>query len=283
MTAAAARVAVALVKQLRDATGAPVLECKRALEAVDSQLDAAVELLRARGAHVAARKANRSAQKALVALRLSDDGRVGGMLQLCSESDFVHGHDRVRQVAERGLQLLIEKHVRDNEQLLERLEPELHQAMGAVNEKVTVARSAVLEAPNAGTGRVYAYLHNNAQVGVLLALSGASPSGRNIAMHIAAMNPPFLSADRVDAAVLEREQRVAEARAIQATPDPRRQQQIARGMLRSFTEEHCLLEQTLVTEGAADAASGQRPRTVEEALGKEVQVVEFVRFGPLEE
>lgn len=283
--AAAPSVPAALVKRLREATGAPILECKRALESSERDLAAATDWLRRRGVSVAAKKSARHTACGLVALGVSGDGRRGAMLQLSTETDFVHGAESVQAVARRGVQLLLLEGKggggATHERLCEALAADIARAVAHVNENLSVARSTVLDAGSGdgggGRGRVGAYLHNNAQIGALVALSRETPLARSIAMHVAAMNPPYLSRDRVESEVVRREREALAAQLEGSGKPAHLVDRIVDGRMSKFYASTCLLEQALVTDSAEQQQ--QQQRSVQRALPQGTAIVDYVRYS----
>jgi elongation factor Ts len=272
----------ALVRQLRDLTGAPVVECKRALESCGGELDAARDLLSSYGERIMQKKGQRSTNSGFVALALSTDLRRGAMLELRSETDFVHQLPVVQHLAKHGLELLLKDGVADHQYLLSAVRDDLQAAIAKTDENIAIQRSICLRIPETcSTGRVYAYLHNHARVGVLLGLSAPSPLGRQVAMHIAAMQPRYISAEDIEPSVLQRIERaplidanVANAAAT-SQGFPSRE---SNSKLHAYFAKHCLLDQLLITD-TADERYHNQPRTVQQALGQAVAVIAFERFA----
>jgi len=272
----------ASIRQLRDLTGAPVMECKKALERCDGKLDAALGLLSSYAETVMRKKAQRSTRSGLIALEVAPDQRCGAMVEIRSETDFVHQLPVVQRVSQRGLELLLRGAVTNVQELLEALRDELREAVAKTDENLTVHRGIRLQVPDTfRDGRIYSYLHNHARVGVLVACSAPSPLGRQVAMHIAAMNPQYVSAADIEPSVYEsllpaEDEAFRAPRqlgAANASPPQRRSVKFE-----AFIAERCLLDQVLVTD-SADERSRSRQRTVREAIGPEISVLAFERFA----
>ncbi|KAF6000539.1 hypothetical protein CCYA_CCYA19G4688 [Cyanidiococcus yangmingshanensis] len=271
-----------LVRQLRDLTGAPVVECKKALESCNGELDAAKALLISYGERIMQKKGQRSTNSGFIALAVSPDQRRGAMLELRSETDFVHQLPVVQRLGQRGLELLLNEGVVDHQNLIWKVQDELQSAITRTDENITIQRSVCLQIPDTcSSGRVYSYLHNHARVGVLLGLSAPSPCGRQVAMHIAAMRPQYVSSADIEPSVLRRIQlgshtSASDARAEVNVQKPSKNESKAR--LETYFAEHCLLDQALITDAADERYRGQ-PRSIREALGPDVSVFAFERFA----
>ncbi len=283
-----AEITAALVKELRETSGAGMMDCKKALVENDGDLDAAVDWLRTKGLAAAAKKAGRVAAEGLVAV--ATDGAKGAIVEINSETDFVARNPDfqgfVGKVA--GVALLSGgdaeavgaaemdggKSVQDT----------LTSLIGTIGENMTFRRAASLAV---GEGVVASYVHSAAapdmgRIGVLVALEGTGDTakladfGKQLAMHVAAANPQWVSQDEVDGEALERERTVlAEQAKASGKPDDIVQKMVD-GRIRKYYEEVCLLDQTFVIDGESKVSKAV------EAAGKDaggsVKVAGFVRF-----
>jgi len=282
-----AEITAALVKELRETSGAGMMDCKRALTETAGNLQDAVDWLRKKGLAAAAKKAGRVAAEGLIGVATS--GTSGAMVEVNSETDFVARNESFQSfVAEvAGLALTAE----NLEALRARSMPggksvaeKLTQLVGTIGENLTLRRMAALSVKQ---GLVCSYVHNAAapglgKIGVLVGLeSAADPGklagfGRQLAMHVAAANPQSLSIAGVDPAALERERGVLTE---QARASGRPEEIIAKmvdGRLRKYYEDVVLLEQLYVIDGET------RVKAAIEKAGREagapVAVSGFVRL-----
>ena len=285
-----AAVTAALVKQLRDQTGAGMMDCKAALTATDGDFEAAVDWLRKKGLAAAAKKAGRVASQGLVGLAVS--GRRGAMVEVNSETDFVaRNHDfqaLVRTIAQLALEI-----GGDRERLIQATVPgsgrsvadEITQAVAVIGENINLRRSAAIEVD---AGVVGAYVHGVlapglGTIGVLVGLhSSGDPErlaglGKQLAMHVAAAKPQAASIDRLDAATLERERAIYADQARASGKPENIIDKIVEGRVRKFYEEAVLLEQPFVID--PDLKVRDAIDRVAEEIGGSIAVTEFVRFS----
>ncbi len=284
-----AQVTAALVKELRETTGAGMMDCKKALTENDGEIEAAVDWLRKKGLAAAAKKAGRTAAEGLIGV--VTDGPRGALVEVNSETDFVARNDAfqgfVRTVANLALEangelaaLAEAPYPESGRSVAE----ELTQMISTIGENMNLRRTTVL---SVGQGVVSAYMHNQAapglgKIGVLVALECAAESpelaqlGKQLAMHVAAAMPVAVDRDGIDAADLDRERAIL---AEQARASGKPEEIIAKmveGRLRKHYEDVCLLEQTYVIDGETKVR-----QVIEQAgkdLGAPVSVTAFARF-----
>ena len=273
-----AQISAALVKQLRERTGSGMMECKKALEESDGDIEAAVESMRKAGLAKADKKAGRIAAEGAIVLRTATDGKAIALVEVNCETDFVaKGEDFQRfagQVAER----VLEADPKDLEALLallleqdksvDRVRREL---VAKVGENINVRRFARV---GSATGLLSGYLHGN-RIGVVVELVGGNPElAKDIAMHVAASRPLYVSAEQVPAELLAKEREIYIAQAEQEDKDKPKPAHITAkkvdGRLRKFIEEITLLGQPFVKDDK---------QHVEQILKRaNAQVVGFQRF-----
>jgi elongation factor Ts len=265
-------ISAADVKKLRDATGAGMMDCKKALTEADGDYDAAVEILRVNGqAKAAKRGAERSATNGLVAF---EDG---ALLQLGAETDFVAKNQEFQDLATEAVKAVAANHATGVEAANAAALPS-GQTVGEAVEALAVKIGEKLEVSNAAyfDGKTVVYLHRRAsdlppQVGVLVEYDGADETAaRAVAMQIAAMRPTYLSRDEVPADLVENERRIAEAQAKEEGKPERALPKIVEGRVNSFFKDVALLDQPSVTDGKTSVG-----KQLENAG---VTVKRFVRF-----
>ena len=284
-------VTAALVKELRDKTGAGMMDCKRALSESDGDVEAAVDWLRKKGLAAAAKKAGRIAAEGLIGV--ATRGAAGAVVEVNAETDFV-ARNELFQAFVRTVAALAVDHQGDVESLKEAAYPgtgrtvagELAELIGRIGENMVLRRMARLAV---GHGVVSSYVHNVlgpglGKIGVLVALESEAaenelaPLARQLAMQVAAANPLYLDIASVPAAALERERAVLRE---QAKGTARTEEIVARmveGRLRKFYEETVLLEQIFVIDGEGKNRVGQVVEAAAKAAGKPIRVAGFVRF-----
>jgi elongation factor Ts len=285
-----AEITAALVKELREKTGAGMMDCKRALGETSGDLEAAVDWLRKKGLAAAAKKAGRVAAEGLVGV--ATRGGVGAVVEVNSETDFVARNDIfqhfVRAVTERALETgddLAKLSGVDFPGTGRSVGDELMHMIATIGENMALRRVRRLAVKE---GVVHAYVHNAltpglGKIGVLVALESRAdaaklgPVAKQLAMHVAAAKPDYLDIASVDGAALERERNVLREQARASGKPEAIIDKMVEGRLRKFYEEVVLLEQIYVIDGETrvtkvlDAAAKQ--------LGAPVRVVGFVRFA----
>jgi elongation factor Ts len=256
-----AEITAALVKELREKSGAGMMDCKRALSENQGDIEAAVDWLRKKGLAAAAKKAGRVAAEGLIGI--ASEGTSGGMVEVNSETDFVARNDAfqdyVRNVTKSALAA-----GEDVEKLKTAAYPgggsvadALTALIAKIGENMSLRRAAVLKVP---AGTVATYVHSAAapglgKIGVLVALESTGDKekltalGRQIAMHIAATNPQALDIASVDPAMLAREKAVLTEQAAASGKAPQVIEKMVEGRVRKYYEETVLLEQVYVVDG----------------------------------
>jgi len=284
-----AEITAALVKELRETTGAGMMDCKKALTENDGDMEASVDWLRSQGLAAAAKKAGRAASEGLVGVATS--GAKGALVELNAETDFVARNESFQDFAESLVQIALAGDG-DVEALKAADHPSgdsvaehLTQLISTIGENMDLRRSAVLEVEN---GVVSSYMHNAmkpglGKIGVLVALESTGDAaaldalGKQLAMHVAAASPLALSRDDVDAGDLERERKILMEQARDSGKPEEIIEKMVEGRLRKYYEEVCLLEQTYVidtdnnVEKAVEAAAKE--------IGAPVSIKGFVRFA----
>ncbi len=282
-------VTAALVKELREKTGAGMMDCKKALSENDGNLEAAVDWLRTKGLAAAAKKSGRVAAEGLVGVAVS--GTKGAVVEVNSETDFVARNDSFQGFVEAVASLVLENGT-DVEALKTVAYPgtgrtvgeELTNNIATIGENMSIRRAASVAV---GDGVVVPYVHNAVKpglgkIGVLVALESTGDKaklaelGKQIAMHIAAAAPQSLSTDDLDPAAVERERAVLVEQARASGKPDNIIEKMIDGRIRKFYQEVVLLEQTFVIDGETQI------RKVVEAAAKDagapVTLSAFVRL-----
>ena len=259
----------ALVKELRERTGLGLLECKKALAACDGDVEQAIEELRKSSGMKAAKKAGRTAADGVIAARVADDGSYAVLAEINSETDFVARDagflafvDKVVDAAFTGKQTDIEALMAGE---LEAAREALVQKIG---ENIGVRRIAML---SADAGVVGAYVHGNNRIGVLVALTGGDGDlAKDVAMHVAAVNPQVVSPADMPEEVIAKEKEIYTAQAQDSGKPAEIIEKMIGGRIKKFLAENSLLEQAFVKDPEI---------TVAKLVGNAgAGVAEFVRF-----
>jgi len=268
------------VKQLRDATGVGMMDCKKALQEADGNFDEAVEILRKKGQKVADKRSEREADEGLVVTEISDDERAGAIAEINCETDFVARNDDFRSFAQRIAELVLEERPEDIDALHalsfdggKTVEAELVEMTGRIGEKLAIRRFRILDADG---GRVISYVHPGSRLGVLVQVAGdgdAEDVGQDVAMQIAALDPIAVTRDEVPEEVQEKEKEIAREAALSDGKPEHIIDRIAEGKLERFFEDNVLLEQAFVKDASVsvkdilDSAGVNVKRFVRYALG----------------
>lgn len=283
-----AQITAALVKELRETTGAGMMDCKAALNETDGDLQAAQDWLRQKGLAKAAKKAGRVAAEGLVAI--AAEGTTAAVIEVNSETDFVAKNDQFQTYVKNAASVALG--VADFDALKaaaypgssKTCEETLVALVGTIGENMNLRRMEKLSVSN---GTVASYMHNAAgegigKIGVLVALESTGDAdklnalGKQIAMHVAATNPLALNRDAVDASEIERERTILIEQAKEAGKPEEIAIKMVDGRMRKFYEENCLIEQAFVID--PDNSVGKAVENLAKELGTEVVLAGYIRF-----
>jgi elongation factor Ts len=260
---------IALVKELRERTGLGMMECKKALKAADNDVEKAIEELRKSSGMKAAKKAGRTAADGVVAVRVADDNSYGVLLEINSETDFA-----ARDEGFLGFVGTVVDAAFDTKQtdIAVMMEGELESAREAlvqkIGENIGVRRAADASAED---GVVGAYVHGNKRIAVLVQLKGGDAElAKDVAMHVAAVNPQVVSADDMPAEIVAKEKEIFTAQAQDSGKPAEIIEKMIGGRIKKFLAENSLIEQAFVkdpdqTVGKLVASAG-------------AEVISFTRF-----
>jgi len=249
-------ITIDMIKRLREKTGAGMMDCKRALEATTGDMDAAIEHLRKKGAAVGQKRADRSAKEGVIVTRVGNKGKIGVILEVNCETDFVGRSEdfigfagAVAEAVERqrpaAVDAILDLTIPQGKKVSELL----NDLLAKVGEKVEIPRFDLFESTD---GQISAYTHLGNKIGVLVELSGSGGDGagvgRDVAMQIAAMNPLVISRDQIAKPHIDRELDIYRTQAKNEGKPAQIQEKIAEGRLEKFFQEVCLLEQTFIKD-----------------------------------
>ncbi len=244
-----AEVTASMVKSLRELTGLGMMDCKRALTESAGDMDSAIESLRKSSALKAAKKADRAASEGLLGLRVADDGRFGVLVEVNIETDFAARNDTFTAFVARVVDVAFERRCADVARLLaDGLDAERETLVQGIGENVSVRRAALLEAPAGGT--VTSYMHADHRKAALVALTGDDDSlGRDIAMHVTAINPLVVAGADIPAEVVAKEREIFSAQAQDSGKPADIVAKMVEGRVRKYLAEVSLLDQPFVKDG----------------------------------
>ena len=283
-----AEITAGSVKELRERTGAGMMDCKKALAENNGEMEAAIDWLRAKGLAAAAKKAGRTAAEGLVGVAVA--GVRGAVVEVNSETDFVAKNeifqDFVRNVAQLALENGSDVEALSNADYPSggKVSEVLTDNIAKIGENQSLRRASILEVTE---GVVVPYVHNQVvpglgKIGVLVALESAAPSetlvalGKQIAMHVAAANPLALNADDLDADLIERERSIAMEKAKESGKPQNIVEKMVEGGLAKFRKDNALTSQLFVIDGKTPVADVVAQAGKE--TGTPVTLAGFVRF-----
>jgi len=261
-----------LLKQLREMTGAGIVDCQKALKEANNNLDKAVEILRKKGIAKAAKRAGHDANEGIIKLHTNTDNTEGYILELDSETDFVARNEKFQSFADQVLESAQENKVNSLEELLvlplaeASVQESLDVLSGTIGEKMSIKRFAQVKGAT-----VAGYSHLGGRIGVLVALDSANKTdiAIDIAMQIAAVDPKYLSPADVPAEELAKEKEIYREQLLKEGKPENMIDKIIMGKLNRYYTEVCLLEQEFIKEDK---------KKIKDLLG-EVKVLEFVRYA----
>ena len=248
-------ITTALIKELRERTGAGMLDCKKALEENGGDIEKAIDWLREKGIAKAAKKSGRVAAEGLVFAAVSADRKKGAILEFNSETDFVAKNDEFKTFGEKLVQLSLEQDLTSEDELKafelegKKVEDNLTELIAKIGENMNIRRLKLVSTD----GFIETYIHLGGKIGVLLNVSGeATPENvekaKGVAMHVAAMDPKYLNSEQVTADDLEREKEIARHQLQQEGKPENIIEKILDGKMRKFYEENCLVNQKYVRD-----------------------------------
>jgi len=245
-----ATISASAVKDLREKTGVGMMEAKKALEESAGDFEKAVDILRKKGLSAAAKKASRVASEGMIASAIQNNGKTGVLIEVNSETDFVSKNEDFQKFAKGLAQLVASQKPADATALSqlaldgENVEAKRNGLVQKIGENIAVRRFVTFET----SGQIAIYLHGN-RIGVMVDYTGGDEQlGKDLAMHIAAANPQFLSKETVPADALQRERAVYEAQAKESGKPAAIIGKMVDGKLEKFYAENCLVEQVYIKD-----------------------------------
>ncbi len=267
-------ISAAVVKELRERTGAGMMDCKKALTATDGDMQKAIDYLREKGIAKAAKKSGRIAAEGAVAAYISADKKTGVLLEVNCETDFTANNENFRALEKKVIEHIAETKPADldalNDSVIDdkKVSELVTEATATIGEKISIRRFVTYETE----GKLTTYIHMGGKIGVLVEMTGGSDElGKDVAMQIAAANPSAVDRAGVDASELEHEKEILRKQALEEGKPAKIVERMVEGRINKFYKEVCLVEQDFVK---AEPGSKQ---TVKDILGKE-KVLRFTRW-----
>jgi elongation factor Ts len=245
-----ANITAGMVKELRERTGLGMMDCKKALSAADGDMDKAIDDLRKASGLKAAKKASRVAAEGIVLTKIAEDGNYGVIIEVNSETDFAARDENFLDFSQQAIELAYSNNDADVQGILNAGLEDLRQALvQKVGENINLRRIDRLKFEDANQGIVASYVHSNNRIAVLISLQGGDESlARDIAMHVAAVNPMVVRAEDVPEDVLAKESEIYSAQARESGKPEEIIEKMIIGRLRKFVAEISLLEQPFVKD-----------------------------------
>ena len=275
-----------MVKELREMTGAGMMDCKKALVEADGDTDKAVEILREKGLSKAAKKAGRIAAEGLVKVVFSEDGKAAALIEVNSETDFVAKNEDFINFVDALANMVLNGEYADMDAFMAApyenegtVQDALTNKISTIGENLSIRRFEKLSAD----GVVYTgYTHGAGKIGVIVGLETEASVdeiqvvGKDVAMQVASMNPKFLDETQVDQDWLENEKKIAREQLLNDGKKEELLDRIIPGKVKAILKEVCLVDQKFVKNG--DLTVEQYVQSVAKEAGKDMKVVAMVRY-----
>lgn len=274
-----------MVKELREATGAGMMDCKKALTEADGNMERAVDILREKGLSKAAKKADRVAAEGLVTIKTNADNTVAAIVEVNSETDFVAKNQDFKDFVADVAEMVLEGDVADVEALLasnhkegKALKDVLNDRVATIGEKLDVRRFERI----ATSGKVAGYIHGGGKIGVVVELATDSNDervltlGKDIAMQVAAMNPKYISRDDVDQEYIAHETEVLTQQALNEGKPANIVEKMVVGRLNKELKEVCLVDQVFVKD--SELTISKLIAKVAKEVASDISVANMVRY-----
>ena len=269
-----AQITAAIVKELRERTGAGMMDCKKALVATEGDMEKAIDFLREKGLSQAAKKAGRVAAEGAVVAYVTEDGKTGAIVEVNCETDFVGKNENFQALAKSIAELIVKTNPADVDALLasemdgKTVKDVVTEAIAKIGENISVRRFVRYESAE---GKVYSYIHGGGKIGVLVDMKGGDAElGKDIAMQVAAANPQFLNRNEVPDSELEHEKDILTEQARNEGKPENIIAKMVMGRINKYYKEVCLVDQEFIRDGDL---------TISKLLkSKNADVASFARF-----
>lgn len=278
-------VTAALVKELRERTGAGMMDCKKALVETDGDIEKAIDYLREKGIMKAQKKAGRIAAEGLVRVAFGEGNKTASIVEVNSETDFVAKNEEFIEFVEDLAKEVLVKGNMPMEQFMAEpfgegtVQETLTAKVAKIGENLSIRRFAKVEED----GVVYVgYTHGGGRIGVIVgiktdaAVDEIAAVGKDVAMQVASMNPKFVNEDGVDPEYLENEKKILTEQVLNEGKKPEMVERIVAGKIKKELKEVCLLDQPFVKDG--DVSVQQYVANAAKEIGKDMEVVSMIRY-----
>jgi elongation factor Ts len=277
-----------MVKELRERTGAGMMDCKKALGETNGDIEKAIEVLREKGLAAAAKKAGRIAAEGIVTTYISEDMKLGAVVEVNCETDFVAANEEFKTLTENVAkmvalsnvstveELVAQKYIADESATVQEVVTAL---IAKIGENMSVRR---FERFNIENGMIQSYIHGHGKIGVLVELACEKQDpvlatiGKDVAMQIAAANPLFLNKEQVDNESLEKEKEIYRVQALNEGKPANIVEKMVMGRVSKYYKEVCLVEQVWVKNG--DYTISKYLQEESKKIGAEISITRFARF-----
>jgi len=278
-------VTAALVKELRERTGAGMMDCKKALVETDGDIEKAIDYLREKGIMKAQKKAGRIAAEGLVRVAFGEGNKTASIVEVNSETDFVAKNEEFIEFVEDLAKEVLVKGNMPMEQFMAEpfgegtVQETLTAKVAKIGENLSIRRFAKVEED----GVVYVgYTHGGGRIGVIVGIKTDAAAdeiaavGKDVAMQVASMNPKFVNEDDVDPEYLENEKKILTEQVLNEGKKPEMVERIVAGKIKKELKEVCLLDQPFVKDG--DVSVQQYVANAAKEIGKDMEVVSMIRY-----
>lgn len=272
-----ANITAALVKELRERTGAGMMDCKKALTECEADVEKALDWLRQKGLSKAAKRADRATSEGVIASASSADGKVSAIVEVMTETDFVARGDKFQDFAKHVAQEV----AANNPDTLDAFQDSMNELAASTGEKTVLGRFVRMSIE--GEGVIGTYVHSNGKLAVLVEVDTDKPAdatvaefAKNVAMQIAASNPLALDAASLDPALLEREREVYRQKALAEGKPEKIIDKIAEGAVKKYCKEVCLLDQAYIRDDKMTVQD--LLKATAKAAGCSISISKFVRI-----
>lgn len=278
-------VTAALVKELRERTGAGMMDCKKALVETDGDIEKAIDYLREKGIMKAQKKAGRIAAEGLVRVAFGEENKTASIVEVNSETDFVAKNEEfIEFVEDLAKEVLVKGNMLMEQFMAEpfgegTVQETLTAKVAKIGENLSIRRFAKVEED----GVVYVgYTHGGGRIGVIVGIKTDAAAdeiaavGKDVAMQVASMNPKFVNEDGVDPEYLENEKKILTEQVLNEGKKPEMVERIVAGKIKKELKEVCLLDQPFVKDG--DVSVQQYVANAAKEIGKDMEVVSMIRY-----
>ncbi|WP_291584298.1 translation elongation factor Ts [Clostridium sp. UBA6640] len=281
-------ITASMVKELRERTGAGMMDCKKALNETNGDMDKAIEILREKGLAAAAKKAGRIAAEGLVVTYISEDMKKGAVVEVNCETDFVAANEEFKALADNIAKQIVESNVNTVEELVEEkyiannektIKEVLTALIAKIGENMSVRRFERFSIDN---GLIQSYIHGGGRIGVLVELACEKQDAtlaqvaKDVAMQVAAANPLFLDKTSVDQETLEKEKEIYRVQALNEGKPENIVDKMVMGRVSKYLKEICLVDQIWVKN--SDYTITKYLQEESKKIGADIKISRFARF-----